>query len=59
MGHRGISLDDLDEVVSESGIVASELICECGEDVLERLSVRVITGTEEACAEEVVIAGHF
>jgi len=59
MGHRWVPFDDFDKVISESRVPACELICECGEDIPEHLSVQITAGTEEACAKDSAIAGQF
>ena len=59
MGKGGVPLDTGNDVTSEVGVAACELVCKGGENVFEFPSIKVIPGTEEAGAEESIGGNRF
>ena len=59
MSHRWVPFNNLGEAVLDSRVTASELISECGENILEHPSIQVVPGTKETSAKNIVIASQF
>ena len=52
MSKGGIILDNGDNVALKVGIVMCKLVCKGWKDVFEFLSVKIISGAEEASTKE-------
>jgi hypothetical protein len=59
VGEGRVLLDTRDDVASEEGVAACELVGKGGKDVFEFPSVEVIPGTEEAGAEESIVGNRI
>jgi len=57
--YEGILLYDANDLASECGVSACELMCKCGKDLIEFLSVGVVPRAEEACTEGPIVRNHF